>query len=182
MGRGPATIAVLAIAMSAIVAAPAAQAGPNEDYTAVKNDWLKDGVITACRFSVAQLQNANRVSAQSTEDPYTSFPDAINNELKRWSAGKCRTAKTAKMRLTVSPHSVKKGKLTTFTFTVTVPDSGSGKRSGFSGVTVSFGGKKARTKTSGQATIKKSFSARGTVKATATRRGLVDASTTVRVR
>ena len=111
----------------------------------------------------------------------TSFPNAIDKELKRWSAGKCRSAKTAKLRLTVSPHSVTTGHVTTFTFTVTVPGNG-GKRSGFSGATVSFAGKKARTKTSGQATIKKSFTKRGTVKATATRRGLPDASTTVRVR
>jgi hypothetical protein len=181
MRRGRVTIAVLAIAGLAIVAAPAAQAGPNEDYTTVKNDWLKDGAITPCRFSVAQLQNASRISADSTEDPYTSFPNAIDKELKRWSAGKCRGAKTARMRLAVSPHSITKGHVTTFTFTVTVPGNG-GQRSGFSGATVSFAGQKARTRTSGQATIKKSFIKRGTVKATATRRGLPNASTTVRVR
>jgi hypothetical protein len=67
--------------------ASAAPGGGVDDYTAIRGDWQPDHVITACRFTVEQLEHAR--SQLSGEDNYTDFPAAINAEIGRQRTGGC---------------------------------------------------------------------------------------------
>lgn len=84
MRRGLVTAGLFVLAL-----APAALAGPNEDYAAVRADWQRDGTITACRFSERQLENARRIAASNPDDQYTDLPAQIDRELARIRAGRC---------------------------------------------------------------------------------------------
>jgi hypothetical protein len=66
---------------------PVALATPAQDYAAVRGDWQPDKVITRCRFSIAQLENAR--SLLTPEDAYTDFPSALSAEIARQRAGGC---------------------------------------------------------------------------------------------
>ena len=70
---------------------PAAQAGPAEDYAAIKSDWAAHGgtEITPCRFSQQQLVSAAQQSAGVADDAYNSFRDALKREYSRQQAGGC---------------------------------------------------------------------------------------------
>jgi hypothetical protein len=57
------------------------------DYMAIRGDWQPDHVITACRFTVEQLESAR--SQLSGEDNYSDFPGAINAEIVRQRTGGC---------------------------------------------------------------------------------------------
>jgi hypothetical protein len=67
--------------------APAALGGGTNDYAAIRADWAPDHVITACRFTVEQLENAR--SMLTGEDNYTDFPSAIDGEISRQRTGGC---------------------------------------------------------------------------------------------
>jgi len=57
------------------------------DYAAVRGDWQPDRVITACRFTIGQLESAR--SAMTGEDNYSGFQDAIEGEIRRQRTGGC---------------------------------------------------------------------------------------------
>ena len=82
-----ATLALLGA--SALAAIPAA-ASPQSDFDGVYGDWKADLVITPCRWSRAQLQNAQNVSNGNPDFKYeTKFQDALRAEIKRWDSGGC---------------------------------------------------------------------------------------------
>jgi hypothetical protein len=87
MGRAILAGIVTVMACGAL-AAPAA-ADPAQDYQGIRADWTADGVITPCRWSEQQLENARFVSAFVPQDQYTEFPAAIDREIARWRAGRC---------------------------------------------------------------------------------------------
>jgi hypothetical protein len=94
MRNGIWTVGLIAAAAVGLAAAPGALAGPTEDYAAVRGDWQPDKVITRCRFSLAQLENAR--SLLTAEDAYTDFPAALNAEIARQRAGGCPAGGTAR--------------------------------------------------------------------------------------
>lgn len=68
----------------------AAFAGEQEDFNAVYADWQRDDQVTPCYFSVAQLQNAERLYDSSPDSQYaTAFGDEVRREMARWNAGGC---------------------------------------------------------------------------------------------
>lgn len=81
---------VTAALLGALAVAPPVQAGPAEDYQAVRADWQRDGNITPCRFSEEQLANARAVADGNPDDQYTGFPAEIDRELARTRSGGCR--------------------------------------------------------------------------------------------
>ncbi len=92
--RGITTFAGLIAIAATLAMVPAAQAGPNEDFSAVGKDYLPDQKITPCAFSRQQLVNALSVADTygSDADYYApGFRDAIRAEIKRWDDGGCAT-------------------------------------------------------------------------------------------
>lgn len=89
MSRGKLVTFAVAL-VSALALAPAAVAGPTEDYQAVRADWQRDGNITPCRFSEEQLANARAIADANPDDQYTAFPAEIDRELARVRSGACR--------------------------------------------------------------------------------------------
>lgn len=90
--RGITTFAGLVALVAAFAMVPAAQAGPNEDFSAVGKDYLPDQKITPCAFTRQQLVNALSVADTygSDADYYApGFRDAIRAEIKRWDDGGC---------------------------------------------------------------------------------------------
>jgi len=57
------------------------------DYAAVRGDFQRDRVITACRFTVEQLENAK--SVMTGEDEYSGLQGAIESEIVRQRTGGC---------------------------------------------------------------------------------------------
>ena len=73
----------------ALVAVPAL-ATPQSDFDAVYGDWRPDLVITPCRWSQAQLQNAYNVANSNPDFQYeTRFSDDVQKEIRRWKSGGC---------------------------------------------------------------------------------------------
>jgi hypothetical protein len=72
-----------------LVLAPIALADPAGDYTAVHHDWEKDGQITPCYWTQAQLENAREIADDNPDDSYNGFPEKVDVEIERWRAGKC---------------------------------------------------------------------------------------------
>lgn len=66
-----------------------ALAAPTDDYTRVRVDWQDDGVITPCRFSETELENARDVAQSNADFAYTGLVDAIDAEIARWRRGGC---------------------------------------------------------------------------------------------
>jgi len=183
----PGKLVVAVVCATALVGAvPAAQAGPSDDYTAVRQDYLANQArqVTPCRFSLAQLQNARSLAQQNIEDSYNGFPDAVDREISRVGQGACvpiGPTPGSRLSLRVSPKSVRRGHGATFIFTVT------GKQGrntiAVKGATVSFAGASRTTDRRGHARITKTLRGRlGTRSARATLRGVRSASVTVRVR
>src|SRR5687768_6858488 len=71
----------------ALGAAPGAAADEMSDYTAVRGDFQPDRVLTACRFTVQQLEGAK--SAMTGEDEYSGLQAAIESEIVRQRTGGC---------------------------------------------------------------------------------------------
>ncbi|MBA3301448.1 MAG: hypothetical protein H0T15_06220 [Thermoleophilaceae bacterium] len=75
--------AVLASLLVLLVAAPAALGSPTGDYTDVRKDFQGDQVITPCKFTRGQLENARRIAVSSPDLSYTGLVNAIEGELRR---------------------------------------------------------------------------------------------------
>jgi hypothetical protein len=186
MHPGKLALAALCAAASLVAAVPGAQAGPSEDYTAVRQDFLasQGQQVTPCRFSLSKLQSARSIASQNPEDSYNGFPEAVDREIARVNRGLCSAGVPtpgSKLSVTVTPKSVRRGHRATFIFTVT------GKRGrtkiAVRGAKVSFAGANRTTDRSGRARITKTLSGRlGTRTARATLRGVKSATVTVRVR
>jgi hypothetical protein len=87
------------LALCAVVALPAL-ASPQSDFDAVYGDWKADKVMTQCRWTLEQLQNANDIANSNPDFQYeTGFQDSVQAEINRWKAGGCAG---------VAPTSVKK--------------------------------------------------------------------------
>jgi hypothetical protein len=72
-----------------VALAPVAFADPAEDYTAVHHDWEKDGQITPCYWTQAQLENAREIANDNPDDTYNGFPERVDEEIARWRSGGC---------------------------------------------------------------------------------------------
>jgi hypothetical protein len=178
-------LATLCAAAALIAAVPGAQAGPSDDYTAVRQDYLANqgSQVTPCRFALTTLQNARSVASQNPEDSYNGFPEAVDREIARIGRGACVVGPTpgSKLSLSVTPRSVRRGHRTTFIFTVT------GKQGrnkiAVKGANVLFAGANRTTDRRGHARITKTLRGRlRTRTAKATLRGVKSATATVRVR
>jgi hypothetical protein len=68
---------------------PSSGSSPADDFSAVFADWRSDGVITRCRFTRQQLQNAlDEAGKQNDIDAYApGFRDAVRVEIARKCAG-----------------------------------------------------------------------------------------------
>lgn len=72
-----------------LLLAPLAAAEPVDDYRAVHHDWEKDGQITACYWTLEQLENARAIASDNPDDAYNSFPERVEEEIARWRQGDC---------------------------------------------------------------------------------------------
>jgi hypothetical protein len=71
-----------------------AAATPQEDFDAVYDDWQADHVVTQCRWSQEQLQNAYDAATGNPDFQYeTAFPENVQTEINRWKAGGCAGVK-----------------------------------------------------------------------------------------
>jgi hypothetical protein len=181
-------IAVAVSAITALALAPPALAGPNEDYTGVKRNWVENGSrsITPCRFTEGQLFNAVMVSRYVPEDNYTSFRNAAVAEYQRVKANGCvalrpglLAPRDSKVRLTASPNKVVAGKAKRVTFVATTPVNG--KQRAIQGASVTYGGTTVKTDKGGRARITKTFSKPGRQRATVTLAGLKAGKANVQV-
>ena len=76
--------------IAAVALAVPALASPQSDFDAVYGDWKADGVISQCRWTQAQLQNAQDVANGNPDFQYeTGFQDNVQTEIDRWKAGGC---------------------------------------------------------------------------------------------
>jgi hypothetical protein len=187
MRQGKLVLTGLCAIAALIAAAPGAQAGPSEDYTAVRQDFLANQgrQVTACRFSLTKLQSARSIASQNPEDSYNGFPEAVDREIGRVNRGLCglpagTPTPGSKLSLGVAPKSVRRRHRATFTFTVTGRQ-GSTKIA-VRGARVTFQGFRKTTDRRGRVKITKLFRSAGTRTAGASYRGVRSATTTVRVR
>lgn len=92
LALGSALLALLALG----AVAPPVLADAASDARAVYLDWQPDKVITACRFTRAQLVNAQTTAASSPDfDTYApGFRDQINREIARYDSGGCQGIST----------------------------------------------------------------------------------------
>lgn len=85
---------------AAILFAPAAGASVSSDTNAIVKDYGGNHSITACRFTIAQLQNAYSTLGPDVDTYSPGLRVAIRRELKRWTDGDCKgKAKTADLRI-----------------------------------------------------------------------------------
>ena len=71
----------------------AALASPQSDFDGVYGDWKPDLVITQCRWTQSQLQNAYDVANGNPDFQYeTRFSDDVQKEITRWKNGSCAAA------------------------------------------------------------------------------------------
>jgi hypothetical protein len=189
MRQGRLVLAGLCAIAALAVVVPAVEAGPSEDYTAVRQDFLANQgrTVTPCRFSLTQLQSARSIASQNPEDSYNGFPQAVDREIARVNQGLCSKGLPAgtptpgsKLALSVAPKSVKRRHRATFTFTVTGKQGS--KKIAVKGARVSFQGARKTSDRRGRVTITKLFRSAGTRTAGASYRGVKSATTTVRVR
>lgn len=86
-----ARLTVLVAGLLATLAALPAAATPQSDFDAVYADWKADRVVSQCRWTQQQLQNAYDVASSNPDFQYeTGFQDAVRQEINRWKAGGCR--------------------------------------------------------------------------------------------
>jgi hypothetical protein len=77
------------LALAGAVAVPGAGAAPSDDLFAVFSDWRRDGDVTACRFSRAQLVSARSRITPDVDAYAPSLREEVNREIARWDAGGC---------------------------------------------------------------------------------------------
>jgi hypothetical protein len=81
------TLAVLA---ACLFVGASAHASPQSDFDGVYGDWKADHVVTPCRWTQAQLENAYKVATGSPDFQYaTGFQDNVRAEINRWKSGGC---------------------------------------------------------------------------------------------
>jgi len=76
-----------------LVLAPAAAAGPAEDYQAVRADYQPDNDITSCRFTRQQLQNAKNNTPPDVVVYEPNFTAEIDAEIRRHDTKGCQDVK-----------------------------------------------------------------------------------------
>ena len=74
----------------AAVLAPSASGSPAADAAAIGADFGRDGKLTPCRFTVAQLKAARSQISGDLDAYARGLRPAISAELKRWKNHKCR--------------------------------------------------------------------------------------------
>jgi hypothetical protein len=74
----------------AAVLAPSASGSPAADASAIGADFGRDGKLTPCRFTVAQLKAARSQISGDLDAYARGLRPAISAELKRWKNHKCR--------------------------------------------------------------------------------------------
>ena len=87
MQRGTWAGALAAVAVGVLGVAPGASGDEYGDYARVRGDWQPDRVLTACRFTVSELENAR--SVLTGEDNYSGLQGAIEDEIRRQRTGGC---------------------------------------------------------------------------------------------
>jgi len=85
--------------LAALVLAPAASAGPIEDFQAVGADYRADGNVTPCRFTRQQLQNAKASTPSDVAMYAPGFVSEVNAEIRRWKAGGCNDPRLGSLSL-----------------------------------------------------------------------------------
>ncbi|HYI35867.1 MAG TPA: hypothetical protein VEX39_04645 [Thermoleophilaceae bacterium] len=90
------------VLLAALVFAPAAGAGPIEDYQAVGADYRADGDVTACRFTRQRLQNARANTPRDVAAYVPDFLNEVNAEIRRWRSGGCNNPRLASLSLSSS--------------------------------------------------------------------------------
>jgi lamin tail-like protein len=81
---------VLAAVLLAAVLAPSASGSPAADAAAIGADFGRDGKLTACRFTVAQLKAARSQISGDLDAYARGLRPAISRELKRWKEHGCK--------------------------------------------------------------------------------------------
>lgn len=184
---------LLAGAVVALAAAPGALGDPNGDYQAIEGDFFAhQGVITHCRFTLQQLNNASVVSQSTPQSAYadnvSGFSSALEGEIRSQQSKPCSGGSLpagtptpgSKLSLSVAPKSIRRRHRATFTFTVTGRQGS--KKIAVKGARVSFQGFRKTTDSRGRVKIAKLFRSAGTRAAGASYRGVKSATTAVRVR
>src|SRR3954452_17206200 len=78
------------LALIALFLAVPAFASQQSDFDDVYGDWRPDLVISPCRWSQAQLENAYAVANSNPDFQYeTRFTDDVQKEIGRWKSGGC---------------------------------------------------------------------------------------------
>ncbi len=77
--------------LAALVFAPAASAGPAEDYQAVRADYQGDSDVTSCRFTRQQLQNTKDNTPPDVANYDPNFVTEVDTEIRRWDTGGCKS-------------------------------------------------------------------------------------------
>lgn len=179
----PVLVVALAIALAAFSGSAGADA--NADYASIRHDFAKDGKITPCVWTVAQLNNARSLSNVNPEDQYNGFPTAVEAELKRWRDGKCEVTPGGPDKakfvfaVSVTPRTVRAKQYRTFIFKAVVRYKG--RSTAIPGARVRFAGRTRTTARNGTARLRTRFAAKGTRTATFVRSGRRLGSARVRV-
>jgi hypothetical protein len=92
----------------AAVLAPSAAGSPAADASAIGADFGRDGKLTPCRFTVAQLEAARSQISGDLDAYARGLRPAISAELKRWKNRKCK-GKSAVGRLKIVTIKAKGG-------------------------------------------------------------------------
>jgi hypothetical protein len=79
-----------AAGLIAAVLAPSAAGSPAGDLRSVLQDYSRDGKVTPCRFTRAQLESARTQITEDVEIYAKGIRAAIVKEIKRWKDGGCK--------------------------------------------------------------------------------------------
>ena len=82
-------LALVAVLGVAVVAPGAAGGSPAADLAAVTKDYTRDGRITPCRFTQAQLEGARTKIGKDVATYAAGLDVAIAREIKRWKDRGC---------------------------------------------------------------------------------------------
>ncbi len=89
--------------------APGVGAGAASDRDAVLKDYSSGAKITACRFTIAQLQSALSELGADVNAYSPGVRDAIKGEIQRWKNGDCKGKKGAAVDIRIVKISAKGG-------------------------------------------------------------------------
>lgn len=80
------TVSVLLVALGSLVLAPMAHGDTLTDLLA---DYLKDGRIDACKYSVEDLKTIKNLTPNDIEQYAPDFPEALDGAIERRASGAC---------------------------------------------------------------------------------------------